>query len=60
MRIALNVLGALLVLSGILWLLQGAGVVPGSFMTGQTQWAAYGAISVVVGVGLLILARRRP
>jgi hypothetical protein len=60
MRIALNVLGALLVLSGILWLLQGIGVLPGSFMTGQTQWAVYGVISAVVGVGLLILARRRP
>jgi len=60
MRIALNVLGALLVLSGALWFLQGIGVLPGSFMTGQTQWAVYGGISAVVGVGLLILARRRP
>jgi len=60
MRIALNVLGALLVLSGALWFLQGIGVLPGSFMTGQSQWAVYGGISAVVGVGLLILARRRP
>ena len=60
MRIALNVLGALLVLSGVLWFFQGIGLVPGSFMTGQTQWAMYGAISTLVGVGLLILARRRP
>ena len=60
MRIALNVLGALLVLSGLLWFFQGIGVLPGSFMTGQTQWAVYGGISAVVGVGLLILARRRP
>jgi hypothetical protein len=60
MRIALNVLGALLVLSGVLWFFQGVGVLPGSFMTGETQWAMYGAISAVVGIGLLVLARRRP
>lgn len=60
MRIALNGLGVVLVLLGGLWLLQGIGVLPGSFMTGQTQWAVYGAIAIVVGAGLLILARRRP
>ena len=60
MRIALNSLGVLLLLLGALWLLQGVGVIPGSFMTGQTQWAVYGAIAAVTGLGLLILARRRP
>jgi hypothetical protein len=60
MRIALNSLGVLLLLLGALWLLQGVGVIPGSFMTGQTQWAVYGAIAAVTGVGLLVLARRRP
>jgi hypothetical protein len=60
MRIALNSLGVLLLLLGALWLLQGVGIIPGSFMTGQTQWAVYGAIAAVTGLGLLILARRRP
>lgn len=60
MRIALNGLGVLLLLLGALWLLQGIGILPGSFMTGQTQWAVYGSIAAITGVGLLVLARRRP
>ncbi len=60
MRIALNSLGILLLLLGALWLLQGIGIIPGSFMTGQTQWAIYGAVAAVTGIGLLLLARRRP
>ena len=28
-------------------------------MTGQTKWAIYGALLAVVGVGLLIAAKRR-
>jgi hypothetical protein len=60
MRIALNGLGILLLLLGALWLLQGIGIVPGSFMTGETKWAVYGAIAAITGIGLLLLARRRP
>jgi hypothetical protein len=60
MRIALNSLGILLLLLGALWLLQGIGIIPGSFMTGQTQWAIYGAIAAITGLGLVVLARRRP
>lgn len=59
MRIALNVLGILFLLSGLIWFFQGINVFPGSFMTGQTQWAVYGAILVVAGVGCLIAAKRR-
>ena len=39
MKIALNIIGVLLILPGIAWFLQGINVLPGSFMTGQTQWA---------------------
>jgi hypothetical protein len=60
MRIALNALGVLLLLLGGLWLLQGFGIVPGSFMTGETKWTVYGAIAAITGIGLLVLARRRP
>lgn len=59
MRIALNFLGALLVLAGGVFFFQGINVIPGSFMTGQTRWALYGALFVIAGVGLLILANRR-
>ena len=59
MRILLNVVGALCVLMGGVWFLQGINVLPGSFMTGQTKWAVYGAVVFIVGIGLLAVARRR-
>jgi hypothetical protein len=59
MRIAMNVAGALCVLMGGVWFLQGINVLPGSFMTGQTKWAVYGGLLLAVGVGVLIAANRR-
>jgi len=59
MRIALNIAGILCLLAGCVWILQGINILPGSFMTGQTKWAVYGALLVVVGIGLLLSANRR-
>ena len=59
MRIALTVSGILCLLVGCIWILQGINVLPGSFMTGQTKWAAYGGLLLAVGLGLLIAANRR-
>ena len=58
MKIAAKALGVILILIGGVWILQGINVLPGSFMTGQMQWAMYGAIAVVVGVVLLVASRR--
>ena len=58
MRYVLLILGGLMVLVGGVWLLQGVGILPGSFMTGQPFWAIMGAISLVIG-GLLVLAAFR-
>jgi hypothetical protein len=55
LRYVLLILGGLMALVGGVWLLQGVGVLPGSFMTGQPFWAVTGAILLAVG-GLLILA----
>jgi hypothetical protein len=52
MKVILNILGALLILMGAIWFLQGINVLPGSFMTGQIRWAVYGGIAVAVGVAL--------
>ena len=60
MRIAMNAVGVLFVLVGCVWFLQGINILPGSFMTGQTKWAVYGGLLCVVGIGLLIVANRRP
>ena len=59
MRIVLNIVGALLVFFGCVWFLQGINVLPGSFMSGQTRWAIYGGIAVVVGTVLLLGVNRR-
>ena len=58
MKMILNVLGVLLVLIGGVWFLQGIGLLPGSFMSGQMKWAVYGGIAAIGGVVLLFLARR--
>ncbi len=58
MRIAVKLLGVLVMISGVVWILQGINVLPGSFMTGQTRWAVYGVIAVVVG-GVIVAASNR-
>jgi hypothetical protein len=59
MRIILSIFGVLFILAGGVWFLQGINILPGSFMTGQIQWAVYGVIAVLAGVGILVFANRR-
>jgi hypothetical protein len=54
MRFVLLIVGGLMILMGGVWLLQGIGILPGSFMTGQMLWAVMGALLLVVG-GLLVI-----
>jgi hypothetical protein len=58
MKIALRTLAVLLIGMGTVWILQGIGVLPGSYMTGQMQWAYRGGAVAVVGVAILLFARR--
>jgi len=44
------ILGGVMVAIGLVWLLQGVRVLPGSFMTGSAFWAVAGAVVAVVGV----------
>ena len=61
MKIIGRIIGVLLALIGCVWILQGINVLPGSFMTGQMQWAIYGAIALVAGIALFVFSgRRRP
>lgn len=59
LKIALNVIGVLLILAGGVWFLQGINVLPGSFMTGQPQWVINGAVAVLAGIMLLVFANWR-
>jgi len=55
----MKLLGYILIAFGSIWFLQGINVLPGSFMTGQIQWAIYGGIAVAAGIALLVVAKRR-
>jgi hypothetical protein len=57
-RIVGTIAGVLCALIGCVWVLQGIGILPGSFMTGQTKWAINGAIAFVVGLVILWISRR--
>jgi hypothetical protein len=52
-------LGALLILMGVLWTLQGLGYVGGSPMTGVTLWAVVGPVVAGGGLLLAVLVGRR-
>jgi hypothetical protein len=59
MRIAVRVLAILLIAGGAVWILQGINVLPGSFMSGQIQWAYRGAAAAAVGLVILLITFRR-
>jgi hypothetical protein len=61
-RFVLGVFGALLLIAGTVFALQGFGVLGGSVMSGSSFWAAAGPIIAVVGLVLLVggARSRRP
>lgn len=59
MRTTIYVIGGLLILGGAVWVLQGINILPGSFMTGQIQWAYNGAIAIVIGIAMILFGRSR-
>ena len=52
-RTLLIVLSLVLDLIGIVFIFQGIGILPGSFMTGEIVWAAVGAVLLFVSALLL-------
>lgn len=59
MKTILGIFGLLLILTGTIWFFQGIGVLPGSFMTGQTFWAVAGFLAVISGTALVRGWRRK-
>jgi drug/metabolite transporter (DMT)-like permease len=59
MKWLLNILGAILVLVGVIWILQGVNILPGSFMSGHILYAILGIIVGAVGAFLLTFTNRR-
>jgi hypothetical protein len=61
MQTLLTIIGAVLLIAGLVFVGQGSGYFPypaSSFMISQTRWIYYGAAIAVVGVIVLIVARR--
>lgn len=60
MRTLSLVIGGIAILAGAVWILQGSGVLPGSFMTGQRMWLIIGIVVAVIGLALAYNGIRRP
>ncbi|MER8501247.1 hypothetical protein NKJ72_09475 [Mesorhizobium sp. M0045] len=58
MRLIKNLLALIVLAIGVLWTLQGIGVIGGSFMTGQSQWLYVGIVTALVGLAGLAWANR--
>jgi hypothetical protein len=57
-QVVLVGLGFLLTLAGVVFTLQGVGVLGGSVMSGVTFWAVVGPVIAVAGLALAILGLR--
>jgi hypothetical protein len=59
MKTILNSIAVILILAGSVFFLQGINVLPGSYMTGDPQWAINGGVMIIVAIGLMIWSNRR-
>ncbi len=48
-----GIVGVVCVVVGLVWIGQGAGMLPGSFMSGQSMWAIIGLVLLIAGAWLL-------
>lgn len=58
-KIILNIFAVLLIIPGGIFILQGVNILPGSFMTGDPQWAINGTIMVLIGAAIIWFANRK-
>jgi hypothetical protein len=59
MKTLVNIIGIILILAGGTFFLQGINVLPGSYMTGDPQWAVNGGVMIVIAIVLMLWANRR-
>jgi hypothetical protein len=53
MKLWANVTAIVVLLVGLVWTLQGANVIGGSFMSGQSRWLYIGIAVLIVSLGAL-------
>jgi len=57
----LKITGVALIVSGVMWALQGMGILmwpAESFMLARREWGLYGAITAVIGAIIVLMAAR--
>lgn len=59
MRIAILGLGVVVACFGVLWALQGFGVLGGSPMSNTTTWSVIGPIVAVIGIAIASFGARK-
>lgn len=59
-RSTLITVGVVVILVGLVWVGQGANLIPGSFMTGDQKWLIIGIVVAVVGSVMVVLGLRQP
>jgi hypothetical protein len=59
MKLALTIVGVLMLLAGVIWVGQGFGLIPGGFMYENPTWIYIGTATTVVGAGIIYFARCR-
>lgn len=59
LKTIVKVIAGLIILSGGIWILQGFSILPGSYMSGNPQWAVNGAIAVVIGAVIFWYVNRK-
>jgi hypothetical protein len=55
----LTAVGVVLTIAGVIWALQGFGVIGGSFMSGNSVWAIVGPVVAALGLVITAIGVRR-
>jgi hypothetical protein len=58
-RVLMSVVAIVVIVAGVIFTLQGVGLIGGSFMSGSALWAALGPLIALCGLGLLAATRDR-
>jgi hypothetical protein len=53
-----GIVGVIAIIAGVVWTLQGLGVIGGSVMTGSTMWAVIGPLVALAGLAVLTFGLR--
>jgi hypothetical protein len=59
-RTLLAAVAVVVIVAGVIFTLQGVGVIGGSFMSGSALWAALGPLIALCGVAMLAMSHNRP